>query len=40
LESYDGQCRLPCKYGFEQAAFERLLGRHLVQTVLRSNHLD
>ena len=38
LESHDGQWRL--QFDFEQAAFERLLGRRLGRTVLLSNRLD
>ncbi len=38
LESRDGQWRL--QFDFEQAAFERLLGRRLGRTVLLTNRLD
>lgn len=38
LESRDGQWRL--QFAFDQAAFERLLGRRLGRTVLLSNRLD
>src|SRR5882757_8818080 len=38
LESRDGPWRL--QFDFEQAAFERLLGRRLGRTVLLTNRLD
>src|SRR6266550_4224507 len=38
LESRDGPWRL--QFDFDQAAFERLLGRRLGRTVLLTNHLD
>src|SRR6266851_5718991 len=38
LESRDGQWRL--QFDFEQAAFERLLGRRFGRTVLLTNRLD
>jgi transposase len=38
LESRDGQWRL--QFDFEQAAFERLLGRRLGRTVLLTNRMD
>jgi transposase len=38
LESRDGQWRL--QFDFDQAAFERLLGRRLGRTVLLTNRMD
>ena len=38
LESLDGQWRL--QFDFDQAAFERLLGRRLGRTVLLTNRMD